>query len=198
MKIDACYKSFPRPSPQFLQKSAFFRTKNSNDCSSYRSSRYQRALTVHSECADLRFMRLNYAFDTFLNNYIHQSAYLLYVRIFNPPFSVCRQTIVFYIGFSAVLMPQRPSGFMQVSIYSISFRVSKLKTNILSSSTTTSMSFLSLILLISLLLLNVISVLFFFSWSSHITTLFFYFENTITIIFVLYIISMSSTLSPVT
>jgi hypothetical protein len=34
-----------------------------------------------------------------------------YVRILSPPFSVCKQTIDFWIGFSAVLRPHNPKVF---------------------------------------------------------------------------------------
>lgn len=118
-----------------------------------------------------------------------------YVKTFSEPRSVCRHTIVFYTGFSAVLIEQRPKMFGQVSTCSINFSVSKLKTNTLSSSTTTNISFLSRMFLISLPALNVISVRFFFSWSSQMTTLFFCDARTNTMILVLYIISISDTLS---
>ena len=104
--------------------------------------------------------------------------------------------MVFYMGFSEVEIAHRPNGLCVVSTCSISFKVSKLKTKILSSSTMTKISLRSFRFLMSLWAENVISVRFFFSWSSQMTTLFFYFVKTSTMILVLYIISISSTDSP--
>lgn len=97
------------------------------------------------------------------------------------------------MAFSAVAKPHSPFGFGPVSTFSISLRFINEKMKVLLSKTTTSISLRSLMFLITEL--KEISVLFFRSKSSQITTLFGDADSTSTMKLVLYIISISSTLS---
>ncbi len=69
MEDDAGDESFASTSPEFLEELSLFRTEDFDEGSFYRSSGYQSAFSIYSQCPNILVMRLYLGLNAFIHNY---------------------------------------------------------------------------------------------------------------------------------